>query len=239
VSDDVDQFKAGDTVFGVVMGTALGPGTFAEYVNTPAANAACLPDGFDLPTAGAIGLAGATAWDSVEAVTLASGDSVLISGATGGVGAFAVQLAAARGARVIATAGPGEEEAFVRDLGASDVVDHHGDLAESIRALCPDGLDAVVHLAGDGPALAALCKSGGRLSSTIGLTNEEAGRSDVHVTAISAMPTTATLERLAAAVQDGDLRVPIQRSYALAEVPQALTDFAGKKLGKLAVRVPE
>lgn len=237
--DGVEQFRPGDKVFGVVMGAALGPGSFAEYVNTPSAFAAVMPDGLGEATAGAVGLAGATAFDCVEAVDPAKGETVLVVGATGGVGAFAVQLAAARGARVIGTAGSGDEAAFVRGLGAHETVDHHGDLAAAVRALHPDGVDAVVHLAGDGAMVAAHCKPGGRLASTIGLTAEQAGRDDVVVRPIMAMPTTETLGRLADAVLAGELAVPIHQSYVLTEVPRALADFATRKLGKLAVRVPE
>ncbi|HEY2812648.1 MAG TPA: NADP-dependent oxidoreductase [Acidimicrobiales bacterium] len=233
----VEHLAPGDEVLGVVMGSILGQGTFGEYVAAPAAFAARRPDGLDVETAGGIGLAAATALNSLDAAMPSKGETVLISGATGGVGAHAVQLAAARGARVIATAGPGEEAKFVRDLGASDAVDHHGDLTAAVRSLSADGVDAVIHLAGDAVMLAALCKPGGRIASTIGLTAEQTGRDDIHVTAVMAMPTTATLEQLAAAVVDGTLRVPVQRTYELEATPQALEDFAGSKRGKLVIRI--
>jgi len=82
--------------------------------------------------AGALGLAGAAALASLEAADVRSADTVLISGATGGVGSLAVQLAAARGARVIATARGGEEDEFVRGLGADGVVDYTADLAGQV-----------------------------------------------------------------------------------------------------------
>src|SRR5437764_626069 len=101
----VDGFAEGETVFGVVMKPELGDGSFAERVATPAAFAAKVPDGLDAATAGALGLAGTAAHDAVEAVELQHGETVLVSGATGGVGIIAVQLLTARGAHVIATAG--------------------------------------------------------------------------------------------------------------------------------------
>jgi NADPH:quinone reductase-like Zn-dependent oxidoreductase len=233
----VGHLDVGAPVFGVVMGAELGPGTFAEQVVTPAAFAARRPEGLDVATGGALGLAGTTALNAIDAVDLAEGDTVLVSGATGGVGAFAVQLAAARRAQVIATAAPGDDEAFVRGLGATETVDHQGDLVAAVRALQLDGVDAVVHLAGDGPTLAGLCAPNGRLSSTLGLTAGAAGRDDVRVTPVIAQPTTGTLERLAAAVVSGSLVVPVQRTYRLDEAPQALEDFAGRKNGKLAIAV--
>ena len=117
-----------------------------------------------MATAGVLGLAGATAHGMIGALSPGEGDHVLISGATGGVGGLAVQLAAARGARVIAATESNDADR-VRGLGAADTVDHTGDLAAQVRALCPNGMDAVVHLAGDGPALAQLLRPGGRMVS--------------------------------------------------------------------------
>src|SRR5215216_1809480 len=110
----VDGFAEGDTVVGVVMKPELGDGSFGERVATPAAFAAKVPDGVDAATAGALGLAGTAAHDAVEAVELQQGETVLVSGATGGVGIIAVQLLKARGAYVIATASTDDEIAFVR-----------------------------------------------------------------------------------------------------------------------------
>lgn len=87
---------------------------------------------------------------SVDAVALAKGDFVLISGATGGVGAKAVQMAATRGAEVIASAQPGKEVDFVLSLGAKHTVDYRSDLAAELRAIRPAGVEAAIHLAGDG-----------------------------------------------------------------------------------------
>jgi len=100
--------------------------------------------------AGALGLAGTAALAAVDAVAPLPGQTVLISGATGGVGAFAVQLAAASGAYVISTVRPGEDDdALLRDLGIHATVDYTGDVPAAVTALRPAGIHAVVHLAGD------------------------------------------------------------------------------------------
>lgn len=149
------SLRPGDVVFGVVTKPALGDGAFGEYVTAPVAGTAWVPAGLDLAVAGALGLAGTAALAAVDAVAPLPGQTVLVSGATGGVGAFAVQLAAARGAYVISTARPGEDDdAFLRDLGAHHTVDHTGDVPAAVAALRPDGIHAVVHLAGDGLDLA-------------------------------------------------------------------------------------
>ena len=233
----VDGFAEGDTVVGVVMKPELGDGSFGERVATPAAFAAKVPDGVDAATAGALGLAGTAAHDAVEAVELQQGETVLVSGATGGVGIIAVQLLKARGAYVIATATTDDEIAFVRDHGADVVVDYREDVAAAVRENHPRGVDTVLHFAGDGAVLATLLGPGGRMASTLGLTPEQLGRGDVALASIMANPVTATLAKLADAAAAGIIRVPVTRTYGLEDVPQGLADFAAGTLGKLAVRV--
>jgi NADPH:quinone reductase-like Zn-dependent oxidoreductase len=234
----VQSLRPGDAVFGVVMKPALGDGAFGEYVTAPVASTAQVPAGLDLAVAGALGLAGTAALAAVDAVAPLPGETVLVSGATGGVGAFAVQLAAASGAYVISTARPGEDDdAFLRDLGAHATVDSTGDVPVAVTALRPPGIHAVIHLAGDGLELADLLIPGGRIASTAGLPPGQLGGRAVQATPITAVPDRQTLERLAADVLDGQLTVPVQRTYPLADVPRALADFAAGTRGKLAISV--
>ncbi len=231
-------FTPGDEVFGVVMKPVLHDGGMAGYVTVSSGfGLARIPSGLPHSVAGALGLAGTAASDTVAALTPAAGESVLVAGATGGVGALAVQLLAARGAQVIATARPGQEAGFVRDLGATHTVDYSGDLAGQVRAIAPDGVHAVLHFAGDPALLASLLVSGGKLGSTLGATSEAAGRTDVKVTAVMASPTQETLDRLANDVASGRLRVPITRTYQLADAPAAFADFTAGAIGKLAIAV--
>jgi NADPH:quinone reductase-like Zn-dependent oxidoreductase len=234
-----DRFAVGDPVFGVVFNpTPLNTRSFAEFVAVPEApNIASIPAGLDVSQAGSLGLAGTAALQAVEAVSPSLGDFVLISGATGGVGAFAVQLAAAGGATVIATARPGREAEFVQNLGAAHAVDYTGDLAATVRAIRPNGVDAAIHLAGDFLVLADLLVPNGRLSSTLGVGPEQLGGRAIVATSIMASPDVATLERLAADVVAGRLRVPIQQSYSLEDAGQAMVDFGAGTLGKLGITV--
>jgi NADPH:quinone reductase-like Zn-dependent oxidoreductase len=115
VGAGVEGFAAGEAVFGVVSKPHLGTGSMAQYVTVPVGiGVAHLPEGVPVRTAGALGLAGTAAFDGLAALGPVEGRTVLISGATGGVGALAVQLAAARGAEVIATAKPGAKAASSR-----------------------------------------------------------------------------------------------------------------------------
>jgi NADPH2:quinone reductase len=237
VGAGVAGFAPGDEVFGTLSKFSFGlDGTFAELVALSAGNLARRPAGLPVEAAGALGLAGTAALQSVDAIAPAAGETVLVSGASGGVGSFAVQLAKARGARVIATA-RGDEVAFVRGLGADETVDYTGDVAAQVRALAPEGVEAVVHAAGAGGALADLLARGGRIASTLGFGPDQLAGRDATATAVMANPTTETLERLASAVASGALRVPVETTYPLAEAGRALADFRAGKRGKIAVAV--
>jgi threonine dehydrogenase-like Zn-dependent dehydrogenase len=116
-------------------------------------------------------------------------------------------------------------------------VDHTGDVVEAMITLRPEGVHAVVHLAGDGLALADILVSGGRLASTLGFGPEQVAERDVQAVAVMATPMTATLERLAGELASGRLVASIQRTYSLEDVPQALDDFVSGKLGKLVFSI--
>ncbi len=239
VGEGVSGFAAGDRVFGVVFDPSpLHSRSFAEYLAVPAGpNLTGLPDGVDLAAAGVLGLAGTAALQAVDAIAPAEGETVLVSGATGGVGAYAVQLAAARGATVIATATPGAETDFVRGLGASHAVDYTGDVAAQVRAIRPDGVDAVLHFAGDAAALGAVLVPGGRLASTLIMSPDQLPLPNGRVNAVFANPDAATLDRLAAEVVAGRLTTPIQQTFALDQAGDALAAFAAGTRGKLAIAI--
>jgi NADPH:quinone reductase-like Zn-dependent oxidoreductase len=238
LGSNVSRFAVGEPVFGVVMKPFLGDGAFGEYVTVPAGvGIARRPDNLDVASAGVLGLAGTAALRSLDAVEPLEGLAVLVSGATGGVGAIAVQLAAARGARVIATARAGDAAHFVRSLGAAEVVDYTGDVLAQVRALTPIGVDAVLHFAGDGPALADLLVPGGRFASTLGVGADQLRSKQVTATSIMAVPATEVLERLATDVAAGRLRLHIARTYQLEDAPQALADFGSAHVGKLAIAI--
>jgi NADPH:quinone reductase len=236
VGHGVTGFAPGDPVFGVNLKMPLHDGTFAEQVAVPAACTARRPDGLAPDAAGALGLAGITAKLAVDALAPAAGELVLICGATGGVGAIAVQLAKKRGAHVIATATP-DAAGFVRDLGADEIVDYTGDLAAVVRQAHPAGVHAALHAAGDGMTVADLVAPGGRMASTLGIGPGQVGERDIQATAIMAIPSSDDLAELAAAVDSGWLRVPVTKTYPLGQAAQAIKEFASGTRGKLAIAV--
>jgi NADPH:quinone reductase-like Zn-dependent oxidoreductase len=173
----------------------------------------------------------------VNNLALTGGETVLVVGATGGVGAVAIQLAKAAGATVIATAAGAEQVEFVKGLGADETVDHTGDLAAAVRALRPDGVECVIHLAGDAGPLADLLVSGGRIASTLGAGPDAFTRDDIVANPVITMPTHEMVAGLGDLAASGALKIPITKTYSLDEVGQAVQDFAAGTLGKLAVAI--
>ena len=238
------DFAVGDEVFGFVPGAPpLHDGTHAELLAAgPTVAIARKPAQLSFEQAAAIPLAGATALDSVAAVDVGPGDTVLVAGATGGVGSMAVELAARRGAKVIATAQAGAEEELVREMGASDVVDYTaGDVAEAIRGRYPDGLTALIDTVNrdeDFARMAALVRDGGRVATTLGAADVEALASrNVRATNVVGNPTAEKLALLAGQVADGSLRCELQTTFPLSEVQEALAAFTRGTRGKIVLTI--
>jgi NADPH2:quinone reductase len=236
IGADVSGFAVGDEVFGFLLhaNPTVHDGSWAELITVPQdMSITKAPEGIDRAAVGAAPLAGIAAMLSIDALDLSAGDTVLIVGATGGVGSLAVQLAARAGATVVAPALP-EDEDYLRELGVSELLPREGDLAAAAGERYSDGFDAVLDLVNYGPAVpASLVKDGGRVASPTGAAGEGPGR-----TMIMAAPTTENLERLAGLLADGTLRVPIQATYQLAQAPDALGALpASHTQGKIAIQI--
>jgi NADPH:quinone reductase-like Zn-dependent oxidoreductase len=237
LGDSVNGFTVGDRVAAVIPGMALGPraGSLAEYVALPTSAVTPVPSDVDSQQAAVIGLAGIAAHDALEALAIEAGDTVLVSGATGGVGSIATQLAVAAGATVIGTARAGQEEEYVKSLGAAHTVDYTGDVAAAVKALAPQGVDKIVHAAGDPAALATAVKAGGAVASTIGATAEQFGREDISVATIMAGATADKLAALLERVASSELRVNVETAIPMERAPEAFAAFADGTLGKVLI----
>jgi len=241
LGSDRTDISVGDEVLGFIPSAPpLHDGTYADQVTTSTAVLALKPAGLSFQAAAAIPLAGATALGAVEAIEIGPGDVVLIVGATGGVGSFAVQLAAQRGATVIATARPGAEEDFVRALGASDTVDYStDDVPGAVRAKYPDGVTSLIDMVNRDdafPPMAALVRDGGRIATTLGAADVAAlAERGVRATNIMATPTPEKLTTLAEAAAAGSLRVEVHRTFPLDRANEALQAFSSGTLGKLVL----
>ena len=238
VGAGVDGYQAGDRVFGVVTKAFLGDGSFAEYVTVPVAvGIAKLPESIDFTTAAALGLAGTAAVDGFDAAQVAPGQTVLIAGATGGVGNQVLQLAVKAGAHVIATAHSDAERAQVSALGAAEIVDYTGDVAVQVLAAHPGGVDTVVHLAGAPSALVPAVAPDGRFVSTLVGSPDQLDAGTVTVVSVMANPAPATLERLAEHNAIGHTTVTVQQVYELDAVTDAFDAFAQGTLGKIVISI--
>jgi NADPH:quinone reductase-like Zn-dependent oxidoreductase len=238
ISPDVTGYQVGDHVFGVVTKPFLGDGSFAEYVTVPAAmGIAKIPADVTFVEAAALGLAGTAAVDAFDAADISAGTTVLVAGATGGVGNQAVQLAVQAGAVVIATAKSAEEVEQVTALGAAIAVDYSADVVAQLHESYPEGVDVVLHFAGDPSALVTAVKPGGRFVSTLVQSPDQVSADDVQVIPVFANPSTATLERLAKNQAEKHTTVTVQRVYELADTIEAFGHFSGGTLGKLVVTV--
>jgi NADPH:quinone reductase len=241
LGEGVDGFTVGDRVFGTLgVKPEVHDGTFGELATPNASELVRTPEGLDDATAATLGVAGTTAFEALERIGLAEGETVLVIGATGGVGSFVVQLAALREASVVATVRPGDEE-FVRSLGAAETADYTGDLAEEVRRRWPDGVDALVDLVHRDPAafasLTALVRPGGQAVSVVGGAGEETRIGEVEV--MGANGNEAHLATLAGLVLDGKLRAAVQRTYGLEQAAEALRDFTERHtLGKILIEMP-
>jgi NADPH:quinone reductase-like Zn-dependent oxidoreductase len=240
VGADVTRLFEGDEVYGYLSKPVMGMGTYAEHVGAPAVIVAKKPESVGFAEAAALPTPALTAMDLVDAVDLGDGETVLIVGATGGVGSYAVQLAARRGARVIATARQANE-AFVRELGATETIDHtREDLAETMRAAYPDGIEAIIDVV-SGPEvlsrMAGLVKEGGRIATSVYAADVEilAERS-IKATNIGMQPDAPRLEELSWMVDAGEISVRLERALPLERAREALEDSrTGHVRGKIVL----
>jgi NADPH:quinone reductase-like Zn-dependent oxidoreductase len=237
----VTDFQPGERVYGQFMDLPKGRGSYAEHVLVDAAGkVARMPDGMAFTLAAALPTATVTAYQAVRALALRAGQTILVNGASGGVGQSAVQFAAGQGAVVLATA-PGELAGHLRELGADDVIDFTAaPTVEQVRAAHPDGIDAVLDLvtvAGHVHPFADLLRPGGVLISTNGAADPAGlaarGRTGVN---LYNNATRQDLEVLAGLAADGRVRVRIEAEVALPDVPNAVAQArVGQATGKTVI----
>jgi NADPH:quinone reductase-like Zn-dependent oxidoreductase len=226
VGAGVSNFKPGQKVM------ALAVHTYAELVVVPSASLATVPDGLELQQAGALPLVTTTGAELMERVAPQSGQTVLITGALGGVARTALYVAIERGARAIA--GVRElQKKQAQELGAAQVIAIDSD--SEIRSL-PD-LDAIADTV-DGEVIGKLIaklKPGGVLGSVVGKPKAAEGK-NIRVEAFSVQPNPTVLARLAEAVRKGDLSIPVVKTFKLSETAaaQQLAE-EGKPDGKIVL----
>ncbi|MFI1970464.1 NADP-dependent oxidoreductase [Streptomyces cinnamoneus] len=222
VGAGVTRFEVGDEVHGMPRFPEAA-GAYAQYVVAPAGQLAPKPAALSMTEAGALPLAGLTAWQAlVDIADVQPGQRVLIHAAAGGVGHLAVQIAKARGAHVIGTA-RADNHAFVESLGADELIDY----ATTDFATAAGQVDVVLDLVGGeyAPRSLRTLRPGGLLVTTVGhhpgLTAEEAQEHGIRFETVFVEPSGPAMERLGALAEAGKLRVHVGRELPLADAAKA------------------
>lgn len=222
VGAGVSRLAVGDEVYGYLRRPTVQHGTFAEYLVVPEGYLAARPKNLKWEEAGGIPLAGLTAHQSLFAAgNLQAGQTVLVLGASGGVGSFAIQLAKHQGAKVIAVASA-KNAAFMKELGADFTIDYaQGNVAAAVQALVPGGVDLIFDCI-DGEtliqALSAL-KPAGKLVSI--LNNGQDLDPTISFQYVFVSPSVPGLNHLREMAEAGHLRVPIAATIPLADARKA------------------
>jgi NADPH2:quinone reductase len=241
VGDD-GGWTRGDPVWGLLPVRGTRWGTYAELVTLDAALVGPRPPSLSAVQAASLPLAGVTAVQLLDRLEPTPGEWVLVHGAAGGVGSLFVQLARARGARVVASAS-GEREALLRGLGVEVFLDRHaGRVAERAYRAIGQELDMVADLVGYGTLAASLpvVREGGRAGSIVALAGDLEPAVDRNITlhGVLVRPSRQVLEVLAAAVAGGSLRPVVDQVLELTDAAVAHRRVeSGHGQGKVVLRV--
>jgi len=226
------RFEVGDEVYAYARRPFVQWGTFAEYIVIPESYLSRKPSNISFTEAGAIPLVGLTAYQSLyDAGNLHEGQTVLILGASGGVGSFGIQLAKAQNAKVIGVASEKNHD-YMRELGADEVVDYHNrDVGKAVLDIESEGVDLIFD-----------CTSGETLQQSLSTLKEDGKLvsirnhgenidSNIDFQYVFVEPNSSELDHMCELVETGKLEVPITKTYSLDEAAEAL-----KQIEKLHTR---
>lgn len=236
----VSRFSPGDEVYAYARRPKIQHGTFAEYVSLPESYLAERPTNISMDESGGIPLVGLTAYQSIfDFGELKKGQTLLILGASGGVGTLAIQLAKSVGARVIGVASEANHE-YMKELGADITIDYKDNhVGEAVKESEPKGVDLIFHCSrGDSLTQvmeADVLKEGGKLAS---ITNSKPDISNnVDFKYVFVEPNAEQLEHIAVLADNGKISVPVTDTFSLDEVGEALQKIESlHTLGKLIVK---
>lgn len=234
VGPGVTSFQKGQAVFG-----QSAKGTYAEYVTAPVETIALKPKTLSFDEAAAIPVGATTAWQGLfDHGGLQAGQRVLIQGAAGGVGMFAVQFARWKGAHVSGTASRSNVD-FVRSLGAETVVDYTATPVETVL----HDVDLVLDTVGGKTLESSVqaVKRGGTLVTIAGQPDEEKVRErDVHIARFSASVSSELLQTFAQLIDEGQVKVAIAKTFSFSEAPQAhALSESGHGRGRIVLHIAD
>ena len=240
VGVNVKEFKEGDRVYAAELGNPKG-GFYAEYAVVKAENCSLIPGSLKMEQAAVLASDGLTALKGLEEVLgLKRDESVMIFGASGGIGHLAVQFAKRLGARVFAVASGEDGVGFVKRLGADAAVNGHSDkVLDVAREFAPDGIDAALVTVGGEAADRALSaiREGGRVAHPNGVMPVPTARAGVSVDAYDGEGGRDAIDRLNQMIEAGPFEVHVHRVFPLEQAAAAQTALAAHHLGKIALRI--
>jgi NADPH:quinone reductase-like Zn-dependent oxidoreductase len=222
------RFQPGDEVYAYARRPKIKHGTFAEYICLPEAYLAERPSNISMDEAGGIPLVGLTAYQSIfDFGELKKGQTLLILGASGGVGTIAIQLAKSVGAKVIGVASEANHE-YMKELGADITIDYSDShVGEAVKEAQPEGVDLIFHCS-RGDSFAQVMETGVLKDSgkVVSITNSKPDISeDIEFKYVFVEPNSEQLEHIAALTDNGKIKVPVSKTYPLEETGQALQEI--------------
>ena len=237
VGSKIKKFKAGDPVFAYV--SLDNSGGYAQYALVTEREAASKPKSLTYVEAAAVPIVAMTAWQAlVDTAKLSAGQTVLIHGGSGGVGSFAIQIAKARGAKVIATASTANQD-FLKQLGADVAIDYtkqkFEDVAKDVDVVLDSiGRDTLARSYG-------LVKKGGIIVSLVARPNEsELEKHGIRGTALNVEPDSEELAEIGKLIDDKKIKVIVSQTFPLSEARRAQEQVAtGHTRGKIVLKVAD
>lgn len=239
VGQGVRGFTKGDRVYACALMNPKG-GFYAEYAAVKTETVSPIPGKLTIEQAGVLACDGLTALQGLEdALGLKAGESVMVFGASGGLGHLAVQLAKHMGARVFAVASGADGVALAKRLGADAVVDgHKDDVLEAARRFAPNGFDAALLTAGGKAAEKALqaMAKGARVAHPNGVEPKPKAPAGINIQTYDISPSKAAMEKLNRLIERGPFEVHVARTFPIDDVAGAHEALNEHFLGKLALR---
>jgi NADPH:quinone reductase-like Zn-dependent oxidoreductase len=237
IGSNVTKFKAGDPVFAYV--SLDNSGGYAQYALVKEGEAAPKPKSLTYVEAAAVPIVALTAWQAlVDTANLSAGQTVLIHGGSGGVGSFAIQIARARGAKVIATASKANQD-LLKELGADTAVDYtkqkFEDVAKDVDVVLDSiGKDILARSYG-------VVKKGGFIVSLVARPNQaELDKHGIRGAALSVEPNSEELAEIGRLIDEKQIRVIVSQTLPLAEARKAQEQAAtGHTRGKIVLKIAD
>lgn len=236
VGEGVSGWQPGDRVMAIVIPRRPEGGAMAESIVVPAASVARVPQGASFVEAATLPMNGLTVRRALDLLGLGPGQTLVVTGAAGAVGGYAIELGVVDGLRVIAVASP-QDEPLLKKLGAEAVVPRGADAAQRLRALVPGGADGLIDAAVIGAPILPAVRDGGALAAVRAFEGETERGITVHqVRVTDYAQNQAALDRLGRLVEEGKLTLRVAETFPPERVAEAHARLeAGGVRGRLVI----